>query len=74
VEKPEPDTSTVLPTAADEVLNVALGDVLAAIVKLADAESPPGLPVTVIVYVPVSAAETVNVPVSVPLEIEQEVT
>jgi len=61
----------VVPTAADEVLNVTLGDVVAVIVKLADAESPPGLPTTVTVYVPVSATATVNVPVNVPLEMEQ---
>jgi hypothetical protein len=71
VEKPEPDTSTVLPTAADEVLNVTVGVVPAAIVKLFDAESSPGLPTTVIVYVPVLAEATVNVPVRVPPEMEQ---
>jgi hypothetical protein len=71
VENPEPDTSTVLPTAADEVLNVTVGDVPAVIVKLLDAESSPGLPTAVIVYVPVLAAATVNVPVKVPPEMEQ---
>jgi hypothetical protein len=53
------------------VLNVTLGDVPAAIVKLADAESSPGLPTAVMVYVPVSAVATVNVPVNVTLEMEQ---
>ena len=71
VEKPEPETSTVVPTAADEGLNVAVGDVPAAIVKLVDAESSPGLPCAVIVYVPVSSAATVNVPVNVPPATEQ---
>ena len=47
VEKPEPEMSTVLPTVADEVLNVAVGDVPAAMVKLADAESSPGVPTMV---------------------------
>ena len=70
VEKPEPETSTVLPTAANVRLNVTLGVVAAVIVKLAAAESLLGLPTTAIVYVPVSPLATVNAPVNVPLETE----
>lgn len=71
VEKPEPETSTVVPTAADEVLNVTVGVAPVAIVKLVDAESSPGLPTAVIVYVPAYALATVKLPVSVPLDMEQ---
>jgi hypothetical protein len=48
-ESPEPEISTVLPTVADDVLNVAVGPVPVRTVKLAEAESLPGLPTTVIV-------------------------
>lgn len=71
VEKPEPETPTVVPIAADEVPNVMVGEVPATIVKLVNAESPPGLPTAVIVYEPVLAVATVNLPVNVPLETEQ---
>jgi len=40
-------------------------------VKNADAESPFGLPVTVIVYEPADAAATTNAAVTAPLLIEQ---
>jgi len=49
VEKPEPETSTVVPAAADEVLSVMVGDVPPVIVRVWDAESSPGLPIAVIV-------------------------
>lgn len=71
--KPDPDTSTTPPGSAEEALNVICAPLppAAAIVKLVAAESPPGLPTAVIVYVPVLAAATVNVPVNVPPETEQ---
>jgi hypothetical protein len=62
----------VLPAIADEVLNVMLGEVPEPTVKLADAESPPGVPNALMVYVPASMEATVKEPVNVPLEIEQE--
>ena len=48
-----------------------LGEALP-IVKLVDAESPPGLPAAVIVYEPALAEFTVNVAVKVPPEMVQE--
>ena len=71
VEKPEPETSTVVPAAADEVLSVMVGDVPPVTVRVWDAESSPGLPIAVIVYVPAPTAATVKLPVSVPLDTEQ---
>ena len=69
-EKPEPETSIVVPMVADDVLNVTLGDATPVSVKLADAESSPGLATAVIVYVPASAVATVNEPLRAPSDIE----
>ena len=71
VEKPEPETTTVVPTAADEGDNVMVREDVPVIVKTADAESPPGLPTTLIVYVPAPVVATVNVPDNVPPEMMQ---
>jgi hypothetical protein len=71
VEKSDPVTSTVAPTEAEVELSVIDGDVPLT-VRLAEAESPPGLPVAVTVYVPDKAAPaTTNDADKVPLEIEQ---
>ena len=51
MEKPVPVTSTDAPTGAEVELSVIDGGA-PLIVKLAEAESPPGLPLAVIVYVP----------------------
>jgi len=70
VEKSEPSTSTDTPTGTEVALSVIDGDAPLT-VKLAEAESPPGLPVAVIVYVPDAAETTVNDADKVPPEIEQ---
>jgi len=70
VEKSDPATSTDAPTAPELGLSVIDGDAPLT-VKLAEAESSPGLPVTVIVYPPDAIEATVNVAVTAPLEIEQ---
>ena len=70
VEKPDPVTSTDVPTGAEVELSVIDGGTPLT-VKLAEAESLPGLPLAVIVYVPDVIDATVNVAVSAPLEIEQ---
>jgi hypothetical protein len=70
VEKSVPVTSTDAPTGAEVELSVIDGGA-PLIVKLAEAESLPGLPLAVIVYVPDAIEATVNVAVSAPLEIEQ---
>ena len=67
-EKPEPDTSTVAPTEAESGLSAI--DVALVTVKLAEAESLPGLPLAVIVYAPGVTSPTVNVAVNVPPETE----
>lgn len=69
-EKPEPETSTTAPTEAEVVLRLTVG-APPWIVKLADAESAPGDPVAVIVYVPALSDATVKLPVNVPPETEQ---
>ena len=70
-EKPEPVMSTVAPAAADDAPNVMVGEDPAEIVKLLDAESPAGLPATVIVYVPSLAEATTKLPVRVPADTVQ---
>jgi hypothetical protein len=70
VEKSDPVTSTDAPTGAEVELSVSDGGAPLT-VKLAEAESPPGLPLAVIVYVPDAIEATVNVAVSAPLETEQ---
>jgi hypothetical protein len=40
-------------------------------VKLGETESPPGLPLTTIVYDPVATLATVNAPVNAPPDTEQ---
>ena len=61
----------MVPTVAEVVLKLIVGDTTLLIVKLTDAESLPGFPVAVIVYVPGVAEATVKLPVSVPLDKEQ---
>jgi hypothetical protein len=48
-EKPDPVTCTVLPTEAETGSNVIVRPLLLVTVKVADVESPSGLPVAVIV-------------------------
>jgi hypothetical protein len=69
-ENPEPDTSTLAPTEAEVGLNTIDGGAPVT-VKLAEAESPPGLPLAVIVFTPDATSPTVNVAVNVPPETEQ---
>ena len=61
----------MVPTVAEVVLNVIVGDTPLLIVKLAVAESLPRFPVAVTVYVPGVAEATVKEPVNVPLDMEQ---
>ena len=70
LEKSDPVTSTDVPTGAEVRLSVIDGDAPLT-VKLAEAESSPGLPLAVIVYSPEATEVTVNVAASAPLEIEQ---
>ena len=67
-EKPDPDTVTIDPACAESGLN-AIDALLTT--KVAEAESLPGLPVAVIVYVPGVMEVTLNDADKVPLEIEQ---
>ena len=69
VEKPEPETLTMLPAAAEVVLRVSVGVVKT--VKYADEESDSGLPDAVTSYEPAETLGTVNDPVSAPLDIVQ---
>jgi hypothetical protein len=69
VEKPDPATSTDVPTGAEVGLSV-IDEGAPLTVKLAEAESPPGLPVTVIVDPPDAIEATVNVAVNAPFETE----
>jgi len=68
-ENPEPDTSALAPTEAESGLSVI--DAVVVTVKVAEAESPPGLPLAVIVYTPDAMSPTVNVAVKAPPETEQ---
>jgi len=61
----------VVPIDGDEVLKVIEGAARVLTVKVADAKSPPGFPVAVIVYVPGLTEATVKLPVNVPLDVEQ---
>ena len=70
VEKSAPSTSTDAPTTAEVELSVIDGDAPLT-VKLAVAESPPGVPLAVIVYVPDATSVTSNDADKVPPEIEQ---
>jgi hypothetical protein len=66
-EKPEPITLTSVIAAPDDGLRVMLSD---STVKLADAESPAGVPAAVTQHMPATLA-TVNIPFKIPLETEQ---
>ncbi|MGP8070612.1 MAG: hypothetical protein ACLP5V_12055 [Candidatus Bathyarchaeia archaeon] len=70
VEKPDPVTSTVAPTGAEAELSVIEGGAPLT-VKLAEAESLPGLPLAVIVYVPDATSATTNDAYKAPSEMEQ---
>jgi len=70
VEKSNPVTSTDAPTGAEVELSVIDGDAPLT-VKLAEAESPLGLPLAVMVYVLDAIEATVNVAASAPPAIEQ---
>jgi len=68
-ENPEPEMSTLASTEAESGLTVI--DAVLVIVKLAEAESPPGVPLAAIVYTPDATSPTVNVAVNIPPETEQ---
>ena len=59
-----------MPTVAEVTLSVIVGEVTLLTAKLADAESLPGFPVAVIVYVPGLVEAIVKLPLSAPLAIE----
>ena len=67
-EKPDPDTATFVPGCAQAGLSAIDAPLTT---KVAEAESSPGLPDAVIVYVPGVMEVTLNVADNVPLEIEQ---
>jgi len=69
VEKPDPDTVTVVPTGAEAGLSV-IDRVRALTVKVAEAESPVD-PITVTEYVPAATLATTNEAVNVPPETAQ---
>jgi hypothetical protein len=66
---PEPEMSTLAPIEAESGLTAI--DAVLVTVKLVEAESPPGLPLAIIVYTPDAMLPTVNVAVNVPAETEQ---
>lgn len=65
-EKPDPDTVTFAPTSAEEGLNEIDAPLTT---KVAEAESPPGVIVALIVYVPGATELTLNDADKVPFEI-----